>query len=53
MSKSTISSCLRDIGVDTSILKTLTRIEDEFALIKKTYFKKIILVHPDKGTCNL
>ncbi len=49
MSKSTIATCLADIGVDSALLKTMNRIEDEFALIKKTYFKKVLLVHPDKG----
>ncbi len=49
MLKSTIASCLNDIGVDASLLKTLGKLDDEFSLIKKTYFKKIIIVHPDKG----
>ena len=52
MSKSTIATCLADIGVDAALLKTMSRIEDEFALIKKTYFKKVLLVHPDKGNLN-
>jgi len=45
----TIKDCLATIGVSISGLSTCAGLNAEWALIKKGYFKKILVSHPDKG----
>eukprot|EP00442_Polarella_glacialis_P041911 CAMPEP_0115110098 /NCGR_PEP_ID=MMETSP0227-20121206/39165_1 /TAXON_ID=89957 /ORGANISM="Polarella glacialis, Strain CCMP 1383" /LENGTH=56 /DNA_ID=CAMNT_0002509055 /DNA_START=76 /DNA_END=242 /DNA_ORIENTATION=+ len=45
----TIKDCLATIGVTLSGLSGCGSLNEEWALIKKSYFKKILTVHPDKG----
>eukprot|EP00798_Chlamydomonas_sp_ICE-L_P027026 gene27026-2253_t len=45
----TVGICLKSIGVDQTALSRCSNIEEEFSLIKKDYFKKILATHPDKG----
>ena len=45
-----IAEHLKIIGIDpsTAFIECLN-LDDEFKVIKKAYFKKILVVHPDKG----
>jgi len=45
----TIKDCLSSIGVALSALTKCGTLNEEWSLIKRTYFKKILVVHPDKG----
>ena len=45
----TLVSCLTIIGVPSDALLECANLEDEFKLIKKCYFKEILIAHPDKG----
>ena len=45
----TVSQCLSTIGVDMEALQGCINVEEEFFTIKRTYFKTILLCHPDKG----
>ena len=49
MSKKTIKKCLDAIEVTSEHLKDCTNLQEEFSKIKKAYFKKILVSHPDKG----
>jgi hypothetical protein len=49
MSKKTIKKCLDAIGVTSAQLKECEDFQQEFSLIKKAYFKNILVSHPDKG----
>lgn len=49
MSKKVISSCLKALGVDATAVSGLGSIEDEFKAVKKLYFKRVLVSHPDKG----
>ena len=52
MSAKTISECLKAVGVNAASSEwatTCTTIEDEWKVIKKAYFSKILISHPDKG----
>lgn len=48
-----IAEHLKTIGIDpsTAFIECLN-LDDEFKVIKKAYFKKILVVHPDKGGTN-
>jgi hypothetical protein len=45
----TIEGCLVTIGVLIADLSECVSLADEFKVIKKHYFKKILVAHPDKG----
>lgn len=50
MSDSTsIHSCLAAIGLGVEELRGCTNLTEEFTTIKRAYFKKVLIVHPDKG----
>eukprot|EP00440_Ansanella_granifera_P001525 gb/GFBE01001642.1/.p1 GENE.gb/GFBE01001642.1/~~gb/GFBE01001642.1/.p1 ORF type:complete len:460 (+),score=116.44 gb/GFBE01001642.1/:1-1380(+) len=49
MPGSTVKDCLATIGVATAGLKSCSSLNEEWAFIKKAYFKKILVCHPDKG----
>lgn len=46
-----IRDCLKHIGLTPkdSALSSCSSIEEEFKVIKKRYFKKVLVSHPDKG----
>ena len=46
---SSITSHLSIIGLSLPELSNCSTLDDEFALIKKTYFRGILKAHPDKG----
>lgn len=47
---SPIQRCLATIGIDAAQdLSRCTNLTEEFTAIKRAYFKKILVVHPDKG----
>jgi hypothetical protein len=47
--KNTIRQCLLDLDVDDpSVFGSTTR-EEEFKILKKIYFRKVLQCHPDKG----
>lgn len=45
----TIKDCLTAIGISLSALSGAGRLSEEWAHIKKAYFKKVLASHPDKG----
>lgn len=45
----TIRECLTTIGVTADELRSCESLPEEFAAIKKAYFKKVLACHPDKG----
>lgn len=45
----TIRECLTTIGVTLDDLGSCQDLRQEFAVIKKAYFKKVLVCHPDKG----
>jgi hypothetical protein len=46
----TIRECLLDIGIDeAAIFVDCDSLDSEFKILKKAYFKKVLVVHPDKG----
>jgi hypothetical protein len=48
--KATISDCLKSIGIDPKVdFEGCESLGDEFNKIKKAYFRKILVAHPDKG----
>ena len=47
--KRTIVECLTVIGVTVEAFGGAESVEDEFAAIKKIYFRRILVTHPDKG----
>lgn len=47
--KHTMRECLAAIGVASTDLAGCYNIQDEFSKIKKLYFKKVLVCHPDKG----
>lgn len=44
-----VNACLAAIGLGVKDLRGCTNVTEEFTIIKKAYFKKILVVHPDKG----
>lgn len=44
-----IKDCLEAVGIPVSALGSRMTIKEEWALIKKAYFKKVLACHPDKG----
>ncbi|CAN0216891.1 unnamed protein product [Scytosiphon promiscuus] len=47
---SSVGRCLASIGVDaTRDLGACSSLTEEFTKIKRAYFRKILVVHPDKG----
>jgi len=46
---STVKGCLKSIGVQLASLEACVVLTQEWSLIKKSYFKKILKCHPDKG----
>jgi hypothetical protein len=49
MSEKSIKTLLQSIGVVEQDLSNCSDIQEEFKQIKKLYFKKVLLSHPDKG----
>ena len=49
MSGTTLPACLAAIGVDVAALSDCQMLSDEWAIIKKAYFKMALRTHPDKG----
>ena len=48
--KKTIREMLEALDLDKAVsFKECDNIGDEFALIKRAYFKKVLVCHPDKG----
>jgi hypothetical protein len=45
----TIRECLTTIGVTPNELANCKSLPEEFTAIKKAYFKKVLVCHPDKG----
>ena len=46
---STVASCLAAISVQPAVLSAASSLEEEFATIKKAYFRRVLAAHPDKG----
>ena len=46
---STVASCLAAINVQPAVLSTASSLEEEFAILKKHYFRRVLAAHPDKG----
>lgn len=44
-----IKDCLAAVGMPLSVLSRCLTIKGEWELIKKAYFKRILVCHPDKG----
>lgn len=44
-----VHACLAAIGLSVQDLCVCTNLTEEFTLIKRAYFKKVLVVHPDKG----
>lgn len=45
-----VRRCLASIGIDAARdLSTCSSLTEEFTAIKRAYFRKILVVHPDKG----
>ena len=44
-----ISDCLTSIGVTLDVLSACSTIEEEFGIIKKSFNRIVVKVHPDKG----
>lgn len=49
MSKTTVARCLSTITATQTDILDCNTVDDEFARIKRVYFKQILRVHPDKG----
>ncbi|KAI8897827.1 hypothetical protein BC833DRAFT_592187 [Globomyces pollinis-pini] len=49
MAPTTIKQCLDHIQISITSLESCSSLDEEFKLIKKAYFQKILKVHPDKG----
>ena len=47
--ENTISSHLKALGIRVSDLSSCDSLHDEFTMIKRSYFRKILVAHPDKG----
>jgi hypothetical protein len=47
--KKTVLQCLKIIGVLPTDLTSCDSLQQEFVNIKRVYFKKILVCHPDKG----
>ena len=45
----TVASCLAAINVQPDALTACSSLDDEFAIIKKAYFRRVLAAHPDKG----
>eukprot|EP00927_Polykrikos_kofoidii_P075052 TRINITY_DN71113_c0_g1_i1.p1 TRINITY_DN71113_c0_g1~~TRINITY_DN71113_c0_g1_i1.p1 ORF type:complete len:461 (+),score=78.03 TRINITY_DN71113_c0_g1_i1:94-1476(+) len=45
----TIKDCLAAVGLAVSGLNGCVSLKEEWAVIKKAYFQKVLTVHPDKG----
>ena len=45
----TVAKCLAVLGVKASSLASCDSVVDEFAAVKKAYFKAALRTHPDKG----
>lgn len=45
----TVASCLETIHVQVATLSSCASLDDEFAIVKKAYFRRILATHPDKG----
>ncbi|CAN0086778.1 unnamed protein product, partial [Sphacelaria rigidula] len=44
-----VKICLATIGLGAADLGGCSNLTEEFAIIKRAYFKKVLVVHPDKG----
>jgi len=49
MSKTTITACLITLGVTSADVSGKQDIQQEFTVIKKAYFRGVLVAHPDKG----
>ncbi len=47
--ESTVQQCLTTIGVTASNFDGCASLSDQFSRIKRAYFAKILVAHPDKG----
>ena len=45
----TIANCLAEIGVSIEMLTACHDLHEEWAVLKKSYFKAALATHPDKG----
>jgi hypothetical protein len=45
----TIEQCLAAIGCGAADLSECESVAEEFVRIKKMYFKRVLVAHPDKG----
>jgi hypothetical protein len=44
-----IQDCLAELGCDLDLLQTCQTLDEEWALVRKAYFRKVLKAHPDKG----
>jgi len=49
MSKKTIKTCLKAIGVESDLFEGAANLDEEFKRLKRVYFKNVLKAHPDKG----
>ena len=49
MTQHTFQECLQSIGVDTNALQNCDNVDEEFKVLKKQYYVRILQTHPDKG----
>jgi curved DNA-binding protein CbpA len=47
--KQTIVECLTVLGVNVEHFQNAESVEQEFSAIKKLYFQRVLIAHPDKG----
>lgn len=44
-----IADCLSDLGVTPELFANCDSLEEEFAVVKKLYYRNMLTHHPDKG----
>ena len=44
-----IQDCLQELQCDLELLQTCQTLDEEWGLIRKAYFKRVLRAHPDKG----
>ena len=44
-----VQDCLAELGCDMDLLQTCQTLSEEWALVRKAYFRKVLKSHPDKG----
>ena len=45
----TVVECLSSLGVTVECLQSCASVKEEFGVIKKCYFERALVSHPDKG----